>query len=490
MVTLSEVLIIFVVCLFIVQFLKLQWIRKPLPPGPAPIPFIGNFLHVSLKVDHNILDKLAKTYGNIYTVWMGHKPVVILHGFPAVKEGLTTHADDVAGRLDTPFFQRLANGKGIFLSSGVIWKHERRFGIATLRKLGMGNKGIERGIQVEARRLMEFFQSTDGKAVDPAYPIVLAVSNVICTVVFGHPFSLEDETFQKLVKAFHFLINFANSSSQILYDIFPWLMRHLPGPQREVFVLCDFVHSFIRKEIRIHRERDKLDDPEDFIDYYLAQMAKTKNSATYKHDEDNMVQSVFDLFLGGTETTATTLRWALLYMVAYPDIQEKVQQELDTVLGSSQSICYEDRKKLPYTHAVVHEIMRFCSVVLIGLPRQAVRDTTLLGYPVPKGSMIIANIYSVLTDPEYWEKPFEFDPGHFLDEEGNFFCREAFLPFSIGFRICLGEQLARMELFIIFCSLLQAFRFTLPDGVKEANTQCILGSTVQPHPYKICAFLR
>uniref|UniRef100_A0A8B9SDY0 Uncharacterized protein n=1 Tax=Apteryx owenii TaxID=8824 RepID=A0A8B9SDY0_APTOW len=203
-----------------------------------------------------------------------------------------------------------------------------------------------------------------------------------------------------------------------------------------------------------------------------------------------MVQSIFDLLLGGSETTATTLRWALLYMVAYPDVQEKVQQELDTMLGSSPVIWYEDWKRLPYTHAVIHEILHFCSIILIALPRETVRDTTLLGYPVPKGSIVIANIYSVLTDPEYWEKPLEFDPGHFLDEEGNFFSREAFLPFSAGICICLGEQLARMELFILFCSLLQAFRFTLPDGVKEANTQYLLRTTVQPHPYKVCAFLR
>ncbi|KGL82602.1 Cytochrome P450 2J6, partial [Tinamus guttatus] len=456
-----------------------------LPPGPVPIPFIGNFLQVSLKIDRNILDKLAKTYGNIYTVWLGHKPVVMLHGFQAVKDGLTTHADDVAGRLETPSFQRMANGKGIIFTNGVIWKHERRFGIATLRKLGMGNKEMERGIQVEARHLIEFFQSTDGKAVDPAYPVVLAVFNVICAVVFGHRFSLEDETFQKLAKALHFLMDFANSTSQILYDIFPWLMRHLPGPQQKVFVLCDFFRAFIRKEIRIHKERDKIDDPEDFIDYYLSQIAKAKNNATYKYDEDNMVQSVFDLFLGGTETTATTLRWALLCMVAYPDVQGKLQKT-ETCANYSYQECTGENI-LPQK---ISEITLLLSIILIGLPREAVRDTTLLGYRVPKGSMVIANIYSVLTDPEYWEKPFEFDPGHFLDEEGNFFCREAFLPFSTGLRICLGEQLARMELFIVFCSLLQAFRFTLPDGVKEANTQYILGSRMQLHPYKVCAFLR
>ncbi|NWU51051.1 CP2DG protein, partial [Dromas ardeola] len=110
-----------------------------------------------------------------------------------------------------------------------------------------------------------------------------------------------------------------------------------------------------------------------------------------------------------------------------------------------------------YTNAVIHEIMRFGSIVLITIPREAVRDTTVLGYRLPKGTMIMANIDSALFDPEYWETPHQFNPGHFLDKDGNFVIREAFLAFSAGHRICLGEVLAKMELFIIFCSLLQTF---------------------------------
>uniref|UniRef100_A0A8C3JH48 Cytochrome P450 2J2 n=1 Tax=Calidris pygmaea TaxID=425635 RepID=A0A8C3JH48_9CHAR len=109
--------------------------------------------------------------------------------------------------------------------------------------------------------------------------------------------------------------------------------------------------------------------------------------ATY--DEENLIQTIFDLFLAGTETTATTLRWALLYMVVYPDIQAKVQKELDAVLGCSHAICYEDRKKLPYTNAVIHEIQRYSNIVLIALPRQSMKDTELLGFPIPKGTVCV-----------------------------------------------------------------------------------------------------
>ncbi|KFV85065.1 Cytochrome P450 2K1, partial [Struthio camelus australis] len=91
-----------------------------------------------------------------------------------------------------------------------------------------------------------------------------------------------------------------------------------------------------------------------------------------------------------------------------------------------------------------------------------------------------------LFDPKYWETPYQFNPGHFLDTDGNFVAREA-SAFSAGHRVCLGEVLARMELFIIFCTLLQTFKFTPTEGVQEVNTQIIFGSTMKPHPYKICA---
>ncbi|NXT00687.1 CP2J2 protein, partial [Jacana jacana] len=488
--TISVILISLVLFLLGAQFLKMQWKSRGFPPGPTPLPIIGSLWWIKFRADHGSLKKLATKYGNICTLWLGHKPMVVLYGFQAVKDGLSTNSEDVSGRLQTQVFNKMANGKGILVSNGLIWKHQRRFGIGTLRKLGMGNRGMERGIQTEARYLVKFFRDKDGRAVDPSFPVVHAVSNVICAVVFGHRFSLEDETFSQLIEAYNCIVAFGNSHLYYVCEVFPWAVEHLRGPVKKALFSCDFVRSFIRQEIKSHRERGTRNEPEDFIDYYLDQIEKTKAIPNSTFDEDNMVQSVFDLFLGGTETTATTLRWALLYMVAYPDIQEKVQKELDAVLSPSHLICYEDRKKLPYTNAVIHEIMRFGSIILITIPREAVKDTTVLGYRLPKGTIIMANIDSALFDPKYWETPHQFNPDHFLDKDGNFVIPEAFLAFSAGHRVCLGEVLAKMELFIIFCSLLQTFKFTLPEGVKDVNTSVVFGSTMKPHPYKLCAVLR
>ncbi|NXP79513.1 CP2CE protein, partial [Ramphastos sulfuratus] len=291
------------------------------PPGPTPFPVIGSLWRINFRADHRSLKKLAKIYGNVCTLWMGHTPVLVLYGFQAVKNGLTNNSEDVSGKLQTYTFKRMANGKGILVSNGLIWKHQRHFGIGALRKLGMGNKGMERGIQTEAHFLVEFFRSKEGIAVDPSFPIVHAVSNVICAVVFGHRFSLEDETFRQLIEASSCMLAFVNSYYYYLCEVFQWVTELLPGPQQKALTSCEFVRSFVRQEIETHRQKGKTDQPEDFIDLYLDQIEKTKNIPNSTYDEDNMVQTVFDLFLGGSETTATTLRWALLYMVAYPDVQ-------------------------------------------------------------------------------------------------------------------------------------------------------------------------
>uniref|UniRef100_A0A8B9RVF4 Uncharacterized protein n=1 Tax=Accipiter nisus TaxID=211598 RepID=A0A8B9RVF4_9AVES len=249
-----------------------------------------------------------------------------------------------------------------------------------------------------------------------------------------------------------------------LYGIFPWLMCRLPGPHKKVGIP---------------------EEPQDSTDFYLS-----KDGVKPKYDEDNLVYVINDLFLSGSETSSTTLYWGLLDMVVNPDIQEKVQKELDAALGPSQVICYEDRKKLPYTNAVVHEIQRFSNFVFVGMPRACVRDTILLGFPIKKGTIIMPNIASVLYDPEELETPRQFNPGRFLDKEGNFVPREAFLPFSAGHCVCLGEHLTRTELFIFFASLLRAFTFRLPEGVAKINTEPILGATLQPHPYRVCAIPR
>uniref|UniRef100_A0ACB8FBZ0 Uncharacterized protein n=2 Tax=Sphaerodactylus townsendi TaxID=933632 RepID=A0ACB8FBZ0_9SAUR len=207
--------------------------------------------------------------------------------------------------------------------------------------------------------------------------------------------------------------------------------------------------------------------------------------ATYS--KDNMVHSILELFGAGVDTTATTLYWALLYMAAYPNIQANVQKELDDVLGPSRIICYDDWKKLPYTFAVIHEVQRYSAIVPVTF-RKCTKDTVVQGFLIKKDTGVVGNLYSSLYDAEQWETPHRFNPHHFLDEEGHFVSKEAFMPFSAGHRICLGDQLAKIELFITFASLLQALTFRAPEGVQGINLKRQMKNFVaRPQPYTICA---
>ncbi|XP_051855717.1 cytochrome P450 2J2-like [Antechinus flavipes] len=472
--------------LLLLRMLSFYLARNQFPPGPCPLPILGNLLQLNFQLHPEKLSQLARKHGSIFTVWLGSTPVVVLNGFQAVKDALITHSEDFADRPITPLFEDLFGDKGIISTSGHTWLQQRRFGLTTLRSLGMGKKALEQRLQEEAQYLVEIFRRENGKSFDPHVPIVWVAANVICALVFGHRFSHGDPFFQEMMKAIDFGLAFVTTIWRRLYDVFPWLLRQLPGPHHKIFQYQEIVKNLIFQEIQSHKQRGPKDS-EDFISCYLAQITKKKDDPLSTFNEENLVQVIIDLFLGGTETTATTLRWALLYMIHHRDVQEKVQEELDTVLGPSQVISFDDRKRLPYTNAVLHEVQRFCSVISVGAVRKCVTATTVQGFFIHKGTIILPNLASVLFDPEHWETPWQFNPEHFLDRKGNFVIHEAFLPFSAGHRVCLGELLAKAELFLVFANLLREFRLQCPEGASGNERDYVFWGTLQPQPYKLCA---
>ncbi|XP_018426755.1 PREDICTED: cytochrome P450 2J6-like [Nanorana parkeri] len=488
--TISELFFLFVGSLLIINYLRVLWNSRSLPPGPFPLPFVGNLWRLKFQLHPATLTQLSKLYGKIYTVWLGDSPLVVLNGWRAVKDGIVSHSEELSGRPVASYLKDLLGGGGILMSNGHVWKQQRRFGLMTLRNLGLGKRGLESRIQDEAQYIVESFRAYKGAPFDPFNIITATVANVIAAVVFGHRFSIDDATYQELIKSNHGLLEGGASPWAKMYDILPWLMKHVPGPHQTAFTKIKFLRQFTKKEIRTHKENGLLEEPQDVIDYYLDQIEKRKTEVDSTFDEKNLISMVIDLFLAGTETTTTTLQWALLYMVAYPHIQQNIHEELDAVLDGSKVVCYEDRKRLPYTNAVIHEVQRFANIAAVGIPRTCVKEVKVYAFSLKKDTMVLANLDSVLFDPQCWKTPDQFNPNNFLDEKGDFLINEAFLPFSGGARVCLGEQLARYELFIFFTTLMRSYQFHLPEGVTEANTKYIYNLTLQPHPYQVCAIPR
>ncbi|XP_034046677.1 cytochrome P450 2K1-like [Thalassophryne amazonica] len=226
------------------------------------------------------------------------------------------------------------------------------------------------------------------------------------------------------------------------------------------------------------------------VDCFLTRQQKDEEDHVMDslYHEKNLVFLVSNLFIAGTDTTATTLRWALLFMAKCPHIQNQVHEELSSVTGKRQ-INREDRKLLPYTNAVIHETQRFADVLPLAIPHQMASDVIFQGYLIKKGTTVFPLLTSVLHDENEWESPHTFNPSHFLDEEGKFIKRDAFMPFSAGRRVCLGESLARMELFLFFSSLVQHFEFSPPPGITEDELDLTgdVGFTIGPSTYELCA---
>ncbi|XP_042747081.1 cytochrome P450 2J4-like, partial [Lagopus leucura] len=344
---------------------------------------------------------------------------------------------------------------------------------------------LEERIQEECRFLTDVFRDEQGNPFNPHLKINNAVSNIICSVTFGNRFEYHDEDFQNLLRMMDETVTLQGKIMSQLYVFFPSVIKYFPGSHQTILKNGRLMKRFVCEKINKHKEDLNPSESRDFIDSYLQEMAKPNGS---DFCEDNLVACTLDLFFAGTETTSTTIRWALLFMAIYPEIQARVQAEIDAVIGQCRQPALEDRNSMPYTNAVIHEVQRKGNIIPFNVPREAVKDTILAGFRVPKGSVLIPNLSSVMYDKKEWETPHSFNPGHFL-KDGQFWKREAFMPFSIGKRACLGELLARAELFLFFTALLQKFTFQAPpDTILDLKfTQ---GMTLAPWPYKICAVPR
>ncbi|XP_053238632.1 cytochrome P450 2J4-like [Podarcis raffonei] len=486
-----EALSLQIVLVFLATFLLLADYKKRIrprdfPPGPRPLPLLGNIPHFGAKNPHLAARKLAEKYGNVFSIQVGKIWIVIVNGLHLVKEALVHQGENFLDRPVDPLSKEISRSLGVVSSNGLTWKQQRKFATSMLRNFGLGKRTLEERIQEESQYLREAIEAEKGQPFDPKLQINNAVSNIICSVTFGDRFDYHDSNFQKLLLFLDEIMYLQGCMWTQLYNAFPTLMKHLPGPHQTVKRNWGELKSFVGEIIEKHEADRNPSEPRDFIDAYLNQMARADAASSFH--KDNLLQSTLDLFLTGTETSSTTLRWALLYMAIFPEIQARVQAEIDSVIGQSRQPAIGDKDSMPYTNAVVHEVQRMSSIVPLNVPRITTKDTTLAGFHVPKGTILLTNLTSVLFDKDEWETPNVFNPGHFL-EDGQFRKREAFLPFSAGKRACLGEQLARTELFLFFTALLQKFTFQAPKGV-TLSLDHRSGLTLSPQPYRICAISR
>ncbi|XP_072325328.1 cytochrome P450 2D20-like isoform X2 [Scyliorhinus torazame] len=419
--------VFFTVFALALDYMKRRKKCQNYPPGPRGLPFIGNIHQVDLNNPHLSFAKLWKKYGDVVGVQFGWSNKVILNGYETLKEALVKKSEDFADRPDLAIYKDMTERVG----EGIIFARYGQWW-KEQRKfslLTLRNFGL--GKKSLEMRIME-----EAGFLNKEF---------------------EDEK----------------------------------GPHNKIFESQKKAIDFVQEIVTEHKKSWDPNEPRDFIDAFLAEQEKKKNVPGTSFLENNLMGTVLDLFIAGTETTSTTLRWGLLYMMLHPDVQSKVHEEIDSVVGKERKPTLEDREEMPYTNAVIHETQRLGNIVPISLPHQTYRDTEIMGYTIPKGTTIIPNLSSAMFDENIWSTPHQFNPGHFLNSEGKFVKQEAFLPFSAGRRVCLGEQLAKTELFLFFTYMLQQFTFHVPENESRPSyMEAKYGTTLSPLPYRLCAKLR
>nr|AUD09142.1 cytochrome P450 family 2 subfamily B [Neotoma stephensi] len=465
--------------------------RGHLPPGPRPLPLLGNLLQMDRGGLLNSFMRIREKYGDVFTVHLGPRPVVMLYGTEAIREALVDQAEAFSGRGTIAVVEPTFRDCGVIFSNGERWKVLRRFSLATMRDFGMGKRSVEERIQEEAQCLVEEFRKSQGAPLDPTFLFQCITANIICSIVFGERFDYKDRQFLRLLYLFYQSFSLISSFSSQVFELFSGFLKYFPGGHRQISRNLQEILDYIGQSVEKHRATLDPSHPRDFIDTYLLRMEKEKSNQHTEFHHENLMISVLSLFFAGTETTSTTLRYGFLLMLKYPHVAEKVQKEIDQVIGSHRLPTLDDRHKMPYTDAVIYEIQRFSDLVPIGVPHKVTKDTFFRGYLLPKNTEVYPILSSALHDPQYFEQPDAFNPDHFLDANGALKKSEAFMPFSLGKRICLGEGIARSELFLFFTTILQNFSVSSPVAPKDIDlSPKESGFGKVPQTYQICFLAR
>ena len=462
---------------------------KKLPPGPRGLPLFGSLLEIRHDT-HLAIHRLARRYGDICLLRFGSVPTVIISDADMLHDAFGKA--ELADRWVSEIMNILSSQKDLVMAPyGEHWRQMQRF--ANRELLSARNLNTVRELYIESvvNALVDrMAESGDaGELVSP--PVMVAQSN--SSLMFRSIFGQEEGTdeFRQLRAKFLDYVGFifASATATNLADYIPWL-RFLPNNGvKEATRQAEVASAIIDSLVSSARNRPGLDlsAPSCLVEVMLARQDAGEIS------EDMTKDLCMDLMIAGTDTSAQTVNWFLLILANRPEIQARVHEELDTVIGRGALPTVEDRTRLPYTFACLAESMRYRTIGPFGLPHMASEDNEVGGYLVPAGTQVLGNIYSIHHDPRYWDSPDEFIPERFLPQEDGSMSpamtSKAYLPFGTGHRRCPGRRFAETTVWLHITRMLHRLQFETPDG-RPITEDEVFGLAISPKPYSLKATRR
>ncbi|XP_015790253.1 cytochrome P450 2C15 [Tetranychus urticae] len=439
-----------------------------LPPGPWGLPFVGYLPYLQKHHEYKDLDRLAKKYGPVYSLSLGKDTVIVVNDWDHAKE--VFKSDDLLARPEG--FGSNVDGASILEMSGEPWRVHRQNTVHLLRDLGLGKSSFENKINEEIEEFLPKLEKGPVKNLFKTF--LLTATNTVSILLLGHGFEDDDPVKQTLIDA---LENASKIGSQFMIfksGLPRKIERLLIKPaDLNLEVLGDYyqqtmaIPKYMQNEIDEHKKKQSKEF-EDYIDGYLKEQKKRENSdsnSNVSFTDKTLRSNMVTFYQAGSETVSTTLTWAILYLVKYPEYYEKIRAEISDVIGFERLPDYSDRNQMPMTMAFIYEVHRAASIVGVNLFRAATRDLKIGNYNVPKGATVMVNFWTINHDPSLYIKPDEFDPSRFLTDNGTKAIKPPFLnPFSKGKRGCPGEGFANVELFLYLVSIVQRYKIECEPG--------------------------
>lgn len=455
------------------------------PPGPFALPIVGNISLLGSQPNLN-LTHLADLYGEIYTLCLGSRKVVVLNSVKIAREVLVKNARHFSDRPPLQSFQvNSNNGQSIaFGNAGQWYSYHKKFASRALSKM---YKNGERFHQIASdemtnlkRNLLRLDQSNE--PIDPTSLIKDLVFKFSFRFMFGDdvPGTLAEDFYRIIIGQSATFVE--NNSAVNLVDFFPWLAALFKNQTRKIKSSVDQLMDFVKLIYEVHTTKG------DDINQCITEALKGEALTAQTLSEDSMVQILADLFGGGLEKVSTSMIWAVAFLASNKPLQDKLYDELQGVIGesSNRSPSLEDKFKMPLLQATVLELLRMSSVLPLGMPHYCSQDAMISGYKVSKGTVVLLNLWAINHDPNSFEEPNIFNPYRFLDPVTHQLVTDDWmlaLPFSTGTRKCPGATVAKSKLFLLVAGLLHNFSFEMAG--EKVNLNGTFGLTLRPHPFSM-----
>ena len=474
------------------HFVTTNFERRSMPPGPFSYPLIGNLPHLNLK-SNKPFENFREKYGDIFTLDLVTRVSVVVNTAALAREArLGQNKDNVLGvspKIVYPLNIILPDDV-VFANYGTPYLFRKRVFKSAMHVFGEGISRAEERGGYAVKSTLEKIDSFKGQPFSPKEVIASAILIHLWQWLTSEKTTFEDKKIKLLLE-----LGVLIAKQSVLGPIFYMIPFHSYFPtevNRNIKRAKDIISSTILPVFQSHMEtytpgviRDMTDS---FISAYHKEIAKDNDKDIGSTDD---IQSLMiDVIIAASDTTSSSLAWFLFCMVSFPEIQKKIHDELDQKIDKDELPRVQDVQDMPYLQATICEVMRWCNPVpLTG--SDALRDITLGGYHIPKGTEVFLNLSRIHCDENEWPQPEEFTPERFLDDGGKFVGwtkHNAFLPFGLGRRECAGMRFAKIMLFIFAATLLHRLSIELPEGVDKLNKEaCSIGIVSSPTDFKVVA---